>query len=52
MAQPHSNDLRQKLLEAYDQSQGNLSELTRRFDAFSCSTAINFFTRLRIDSVR
>ena len=31
MARPYSNDMRQKLLEAYDQGQGSLSELARRF---------------------
>jgi len=31
MARPYSNDLRRKLLEAYDQGKGNLSELADRF---------------------
>lgn len=31
MARPYSNDLRRKLLEAYDQGKGNLSELAERF---------------------
>ena len=31
MARPYSNDLRRKLLEAYDQGKGNLSELAGRF---------------------
>lgn len=31
MARPYSNDLRRKLLEAYDQGKGNLSELADWF---------------------
>jgi transposase len=31
MARPYSDDLRQKLLEAYDQGKGCLGELTERF---------------------
>jgi transposase len=31
MARPYSDDLRQKLLEAYDQGQGSLVELAERF---------------------
>jgi transposase len=31
MARPYSDDLRQKLLEAYDQGKGSLAELAERF---------------------
>jgi transposase len=31
MARPYSDDLRQKLLEAYDQGKGRLAELAERF---------------------
>jgi transposase len=31
MARPYSDDLRQKLLEAYDQGQGSLAELAEQF---------------------
>ena len=31
MARPYSDDLRRKLLEAYDQGKGSLSELAERF---------------------